>query len=87
MVPPRLLSYLITALAKGRAMLRLTGRAIDRPLRDQGVNFVRGLRAALVLQAIVRPDEAMVANSRGQHTLQKKNSLGPEKTIGATRGI
>jgi hypothetical protein len=39
-------------------MLRLTGRAIDRPSRDQGVKFVRGLRAALVLQAIVRPDEA-----------------------------
>jgi hypothetical protein len=67
-------------------MLRLTGRAIGRPLRDQGVKFVRGLRAALVLQAIVRPDEAMEANSRGQHTLQKKNSLGLEKTIGATRG-
>ena len=27
-------------------MLRLTGRAIDRPPRDQGVKFVRGLRAA-----------------------------------------
>jgi hypothetical protein len=39
-------------------MLRLTGRAIDRPSRDQCVKFVRGLRAALVLQAIVRPDEA-----------------------------
>jgi hypothetical protein len=39
-------------------MLRLTGRAIDRPSRDQGVKFVRGLSAALVLQAIVRPDEA-----------------------------
>lgn len=39
-------------------MLRLTGRAIDRPSRGQGVKFVRGLRAALVLQAIVRPDEA-----------------------------
>jgi hypothetical protein len=39
-------------------MLRLTGRAIDRPSRDQGVKSVRGLRAALVLQVIVRPDEA-----------------------------
>jgi hypothetical protein len=29
-------------------MLRLTGRAIDRPSRGQGVKFVRGLRAALV---------------------------------------
>jgi hypothetical protein len=39
-------------------MLRLTGRAIDRPSRDQGGKFVRDLRTALVLQAIVRPDEA-----------------------------
>jgi hypothetical protein len=58
MAPPRLLSYLITALPKGTAVLRLTGRAIDRPSRDQGVKFGRGLRAALVLQAIVRSDEA-----------------------------
>ena len=27
------------------------------------------------------------ANSRGQRTLQKKDSLGLEKTIGATKGI
>jgi hypothetical protein len=36
---------------------------------------------------LFKPDHTMVANSRGQHTLQKKNSLGLEKTIGATKGI
>jgi hypothetical protein len=35
----------------------------------------------------VKSDHIIVANSRGQHTLQKENSLGLEKTIGATKGI
>jgi hypothetical protein len=36
-------------------MLRLTGRAIDRSSHDQGVKFVRGLRAACYCKLSAAP--------------------------------